>query len=75
MSIVQLGGEYRLINETIVQIGNKIDKAFLERDESELCNCLCIAQSLRDDCTTPDEAAVLEYFIGNAWADWIESVR
>jgi hypothetical protein len=69
MSIVQLGGEYRLINETIVQIGNKIDKAFLERDESELCNCLCIAQSLRDDCTTPDEAAVLEYFIGNAWAD------
>ena len=63
-----------MINGDIIQIGKLIDKSYEEKNEKALYDCISSAESIRDNCNTPEDLAVLEYYIGNAWAD-LDKIR
>lgn len=58
-----------MIDEVIVKLGEEIDKAFSEENDNQLRYCIEKAESLRTNCTNPDDVAVLEYFMGNGWSN------
>jgi hypothetical protein len=58
----------KLMNQ-IQKLGIDIDRAFDNRDSAYLKECIQAGEKLEKTVTTPNELAILYYYLGNAWSN------